>query len=538
MSVATFSADVLIVGGGTAGCILANRLSEDPDVRVLLVEAGGEADSLLVQLPVGFARLVAHPKFDWRYEQTADDSIHGRRFIWSAGKLLGGSSSINGQVYIRGTRRDFDRWAEQGASGWSFDDVLPYFLRSEDWRGAPHPAHSTGGPLTVSPMRDVHPLCASFISACAQLGLPTLADYHAGNMDGAFLSDGTQRDGWRCSTEKAFLRPARGRANLQVLTRTEVDRLEFDGLRIIGAQARRGQERLLLRAARETVVCAGTVGSAALLMRSGIGPGPHLQSAGIPVRHALPGVGGNLQEHAAVGQNKFVNRPTLNSEMNLVGGLKMAAQFLFGRKGAMAAPAVQAMALARTQTGLDEPDVQLHFLPLSYDIEPDTVSTASAAMPAQPTITINATLCQPHSRGRVELGEGLRPRIVHRFLGDERDVHTLVRAQHLLHRLFATEAMRSLVTGDRTPASIPHDEAGWVDYVRWKAAPAYHPVGTCRMGADEDAVVDAALRVRGLGGLRVADASVMPTVTSGNTNAAVMMIAEKAADLIRSATER
>lgn len=527
------SCDYLIVGGGTAGTVLANRLSEDASVRVALIEAGGEARSPLVQLPVGFAKLVAHPRFDWRYEQAADPSIHGRRFIWSAGKLLGGSSSINGQVYIRGTRRDFDRWAELGASGWSFDEVLPYFLRSEDWRGAAHPAHGQDGPLTVSPMRDHHPLCLTFLDACAQIGLPTLADYHGGDMEGAYLTVGTQREGWRCSTEKAFLRPARGRPNLQVLTHTEVQTLQFNGLRVIGATARRGDQTLELQATREVILSCGTVGSAALLMRSGIGPGQRLQAAGLKLRHELPGVGANLQEHAAVGQNKFVNVSTLNSQMGPLGMLGHALRFALGKKGALAAPAVQAMAMARTQATLTEPDVQLHFLPLSYDITPQTVSTASAAMPKEPTITVNATLCQPRSRGHIELADGLRPRIVHQFLGDERDVQTLVRAQHLLHRLFSTAAMRALITADRSPAPVPQDEAGWVDYVRWKAAPAYHPVGSCRMGVDEQAVVDPMLRVRGLDSLRVADASVMPSITSGNTNAAVIMIAEKAADLIR-----
>lgn len=530
------SYDYLIVGGGTAGCVLANRLSADSSVRVALIEAGGEAKSPLVQLPVGFARLVAHPSFDWRYEQAPDPSIHGRRFVWSAGKLLGGSSSINGQVYIRGTRRDFDRWVELGAEGWGFDAVLPYFLRSEDWRGAADPAHGQGGPLTVSPMRDVHPLCTHFLRACAQIGLPTLSDYHGGEMSGAFLSVGTQREGWRCSSEKAFLRPARARPNLKVLTQAEVECIRFDhAKRAVGLRLRRGGEVLDLDATREVILSAGTLGSAALLMRSGVGPGARLQAASVPLVHELPGVGTNLQEHSAVGQNKFVNVSTLNAEMGPLGMLGHALRFAFGKKGALAAPAVQAMALARTQPDLAEPDVQLHFLPLSYDITPDTVSTASAAMPKQPTITVNATVCQPQSRGHVELGEGLRPRIVHQFLGDSRDVDTHVRAQHLLHRLFSTEAMRGIVTGDRTPDPIPRDDAGWAEYVRWKAAPAYHAVGTCRMGRDALAVVDpATLRVHGLSNLRVVDASVMPTVTSANTNAPVIMIAEKAADLIRS----
>ncbi len=525
--------DYLIVGGGTAGTVLANRLSENPSVQVVLVEAGGEARSPLVQLPVGFAKLVAHPVFDWRYPQAPDPTIHGRHFVWSAGRLLGGSSSINGQVYIRGTRRDFDRWAEAGARGWNFDAVLPYFKRSEDWAGAPHPAHGQGGPLTVSPMRDVHPLCRNFLEACAQSGLPTLADYHGGDMEGAFLTVGTQRDGWRCSAEKAFLRPARQRPNLRVITNARVERVVFDGRRAVGIHYLQDGRPQALRAQREVIVSAGTVGSAALLLRSGVGPGAWLQSRGIGVVHDLEGVGQNLQEHASVGQNKFVNVPTLNSQTGLLDMLGHAWRFANGRKGILSAPAVQAMGLARTSPELSEPDVQLHFMPLSYDILPDTVSTASATMPKEPTITINVTLCQPKSRGRVELDADGQPLVMHQFLSDSRDVDSLIAGQKLIDRLFGAPALRSLIVAPRSPEQLPQDDAGWADYVRWKTAPAYHPVGTCRMGRDTAAVVDPELRVHGIEGLRVIDASVMPTVTSGNTNAPTMMIAEKGADLVR-----
>ncbi|NGY04340.1 GMC family oxidoreductase [Solimonas terrae] len=527
------AADYVIVGAGSAGALLAARLSEDPRTSVILIEAGGEAKSMLVQLPVGFARLVGHPAYDWRYLQEPDPSINNRRFLWSAGKLLGGGSSINGQVYIRGTRQDFDRWESAGASGWGFDAVLPYFLKSEDWAGSPHPAHGRGGPMTVSPMREAHPLCDSFLSACGEAGMPRLADYHGGNMEGAFLTDATQRDGWRCSTEKAFLRPARSRANLTVMTRTEARSIRFDGRRANGVLVARNGELRTVRANRELLICAGTVGSAALLLRSGVGPGAALQAVGVASHHHLPGVGANLQEHAGVGQNKFINRPSLNSQMHPLGMLSMAGQFVFGRRGAFGAPAVQAMALARSRAGLQEPDVQLHFLPLAYDIEPDTQSTASAAMPKEPTATVLATLCQPRSRGRVELDVDGKPRIVHQFFADERDLQTMIDGQKLIARLFRTPSLEKLVIADRRPDPLPRSDADWAAYIRAKAAPAYHPVGTCRMGSDEGAVTDPQLRVRGIGALRVIDASVMPTITSGNTNAATFMIAEKAADLIR-----
>lgn len=525
-------ADYLIVGGGTAGCVLADRLSSDPSKQVILIEAGGESASLLVQLPVGFARLVGHPKYDWRYEQDPDPSIHGRRFVWSAGKLLGGGSSINGQVYIRGTHRDYDRWEQQGATGWGASQVWPYFLRSEQWSGLQSPSHGTSGPLSVAPMKDFHPLCRTFLQACSENGLKTLGDYHDGKMDGAFLTDVSQRDGWRCSTEKAFLRTARSRSNLQVITKAEVQKITFESGRATGVTLRRRDKLERIDARREVIVCAGTVGSAALLMRSGVGPGAHLRSAGVEVIRDLPGVGQNLQEHPGVGQNKFVNVPTLNSQMGPLDMLRYGLHFMRGKKGPLGAPAVQAMALARTQKDLPEPDVQLHFLPLSYDIEPETISTASAKMPKEPTITILATLCQPRSRGRVELGEGLKAKVVHQFLSDPRDIATLVGSQRLIHRLFQSAAFRSIVPQNRTPDPIPDDDDAWADYVRWKAAPAYHPVGTCRMGTDDGAVVDPKLCVRGLEGLRVIDASVMPSVTSTNTNAPTIMIAERGAEMI------
>jgi choline dehydrogenase len=532
---ASSDSDVIIVGAGSAGAVLANRLSADPDVSVTLVEAGGEAQSMLVELPVGFARLVSHPRFDWRYEQQPDPSINGRRFLWSAGKLLGGSSSINGQVYIRGTRGDYARWVDRGAAGWGFDDLLPYFIRSEDWGGAPHPAHARGGLQSTAPMQDVHPLCRLFLQACNELGLGQLADYHDGNMEGVFLTDATQRGGWRCSTEKAFLRPARSRPNLRVLTHAEVQHIDFDGQRAVGITLKRDGQTQTLRARREVVVSAGTVGSAALLLRSGVGAGADLQNIGVGVVHDLPGVGRNLQEHPSVGQNRFVNRPTLNSQMGALDMLGHAWSFFArGKKGPLGAPAVQAMGLARTRPGLSEPDVQLHFLPLAYDIEPDTVSTASARMPKEPTVTINATICHPYSRGHVELDGAFKPRIVHRFLDDARDIETLIGGQKLIERIFSAPALSSIVIGPRSPAAAPIDDSEWVAYVRAKTSPAYHPVGTCRMGTDRESVVDpATLKVHGLDGLRVIDASVMPTLPSSNTNAPTIMIAERGADMIK-----
>jgi choline dehydrogenase len=530
-SVGTF--DYVIVGGGSAGAVLANRLTEDDRVRVALIEAGGEARAPLVQIPIGFARLVGHPKFDWRYEQEPDASIGGRRFLWSAGKLLGGSSSINGQVYIRGTHADYDHWARAGATGWSHEEVQPYFVRSESWSGAPSQWRGARGPQSVSPLRSVHPTSNVFLAACAELGLPRLEDCNGLNMEGAFLTQTSQREGWRCSTEKAYLRPARRRRNLRVITHAEVERILFEGRRAVGVEFARDGRLHRVSADREVIVSAGAIGSPTILMRSGIGPGPQLQAHGIAVVEHAPEVGLNLQEHCAVSQNRYVNRPTINSQL---GPLRMAGhawRFLVGRQGPLSSPPVQAMALARTREGLDEPDVQLHFIPMAYDIEADSVSSANVRMPKEPTVTISSSLTHPRSRGRVVLAADGRARIVHQLLGDHGDVDTLVGAMKLVERLFDSKAFAELAPVRRVPSRRQPTESQWEEFVREKAMIAYHPVGTCRMGSDANAVVDPQLRVNGVEGLRIVDASVMPRVTSTNTNATTIMIGEKAAEMIR-----
>ncbi len=530
MSAAAF--DYIVVGGGSAGCVLAARLSEDTTKRVLLLEAGHEGKGLLYDMPAGSFALMGNPKADWIYPTEPDASALGRTTTWAAGKVLGGSSGINGMVYIRGQRGDFDSWRDSGCPGWGFDDLYPYFLKAERFEGPPSPVHGTNGPLSVSPPRVTHPLAQVFLEAAGQCGMPPRQEYCAGDQAGSFLVYGTTRNGQRCSTRKAYIDPVLGRSNLTVISGAVVDTIRFDGRRAVGVEALVDGQRQSFSAAAEVIVSGGTLASPGILLRSGIGAGADLQAIGIQVLADLPGVGRNVQEHCGVTQSRVVNIPTYNT---MVGPLQLAGHLLkyfVARQGILTSIAVHAMAYIRSNPALSEPDICMSMLPLAISFVGGKPSLAK-----QPGISIGTQVLRPSGRGSIRLRDrdpNVRPLIEHALLQDARDLALSIHGSRVVADVFAAPALRPYVVGDHEPAVMPKTDDEWEAYARQRVGIGYHPVGSCRMGNDDLAVVDPQLKVRGIDGLRVVDASVMPNIVSGNTNAATIALAEKAADLIRS----
>jgi len=522
-------ADYVIAGGGSAGCVLANRLSANPANRVVLLEAGGGADGFWNKVPAGGMTKLGKPETDWCLMTEPDPSLNGRQGFWSAGRMLGGGSSVNGMIYIRGDRSDYDYWAsELGCTGWSWDEVFPYFLKSEAWTGEPSQTHGTTGTLGVSEARMKHPLAESFVEACEEFGLRRVADYCAGDVDGAFLMLTTQKDGQRSSAARAFLDEAQKRPNLTVVTGATVDKVQIENGRAAGVQFVKDGETRSVRARREVVVSAGSLNSPGVLMRSGIGPADHLRDHGIDVVRDVPEVGRNLQEHASFHSVFQVDIPTWN---NLFKPHLLAREFLkylAFRKGLMTIIPVEAMAYLRSRADLAFPDVKLSFGLMIHDYEKQRPHHL-------PGVVVFANVAKPKSRGEIRLRSADpadKPVIDHRLIGHPDDIAALISGAKKIQELFTMPAMARHVVGPLKPDPMPQSDEEWEQAIRNSAGIGYHPVATCRMGGDEASVVDPRLRVRGIEGLRVVDASIMPVMPAANTNAPSIMIGEKGSAMI------
>jgi len=524
--------DIVIVGGGSAGCVLARRLgAADPSCRVVLLEAGETAPGFVTDIPGMTVRLMGQPATDWCYPAEPDPSLGGRVLYWSGGRMLGGSSSINGLVYIRGLRRDYDDWAAAGAQGWAWADVEPWFRKAERFEDGGLESLGTSGPYTVSRIRSLHSLTEPYVAACRELGMPTLDDYNRGDREGAFVNLTSQQGGRRSSTANRYLPPAARGANLRVLAGARAERVLLEGGRAVGVRCRTGERTFDVTAQAQVIVSAGALQSPAVLMRSGIGPAAHLQSLGIEAKVDAPQVGRNLQDHCGLTISKFVNVPTYNSEASGLAAVKHIVNYLLFRKGAMASAAVQGMGWTRSDPSLSEPDIHLNWLPFGVDY---TVSPP--ALHKRPCVSLGVCVSRPHSRGELRLRSASaddKPVIDHRLIGDERDLATIRRSIRLMEKIFTMPALRDSVVGPCNPARPLESDASLDEFIRANTGIGYHAVGTCRMGSDAESVLDPKLRVRGLQNLRVIDASVMPRLVSANTNAASIMIGEKGADLVR-----
>lgn len=527
------SFDYVIVGAGSAGCVLANRLSEDPACRVLLLEAGGEDTNRNIHVPAAFYKLYGSA-CDWNFRTVPQARLDGRELYQPRGKVLGGSSSMNAMIYIRGHQADYDGWAARGCVGWDFGSVLPYFRRSEDQqRFRDRPEHGVGGPLTVSDPRSAHPLSRAFVRAGEELGYPRNDDFNAGSQEGFGLYQVTQRGGRRCSTAMAFLRPARPRANLEVWTDALARRVVLREDEADGVEVERAGETFVVRAAREVILAAGAFGSPHLLLLSGIGPAAHLREHGVEVVAELPGVGENLQDHLICGASRRSRRrDTLDTAEAVPRVWRSLFDYFVRRAGPLTSNIAEAGGFVRSSPELCAPDVQYHFGP-GFFLEhgrrnPEDESGYSAG----------GLVLTPQSRGEVRLNTPDPhdpPRVDPRYLSDpeDSDLRRMVWAFRLTQRLLDAPAFAPFDAGPFEPERVLESEEEIVTFLRAHAETLYHPVGTCRMGTDAQAVVDPELRVRGVARLRVVDASVMPTIPRGNTNAPVIMIAEKAADLLR-----